>query len=65
MVGNVTEKNIFNERYEKFIKNKKMLMVGKVENKDMSVITPLANVGIISYPYVGKNNIYCAWRNCP
>ena len=60
MVGGITDKNEFKKLTDKYIKNKKMLLVGKVDNQDLPLISSIADVGVVSYPFKGKNNINCA-----
>jgi len=60
LIGNITEKEKFESISKKFIEEKRILLLGKVENKDLSSLTPIADVGIITYPFKGQNNLYCA-----
>ncbi len=60
MVGGITDKKEFKKLTDKYIKNKKMLLVGKVDNQDLAFIASIADIGVVSYPFKGKNNIYCA-----
>lgn len=34
--------------------------LGQIENRLMPYVAPLADVGIVCYPFQGQNNIYCA-----
>ena len=45
---------------ERFIKEARFDALGKIENQMLPAITPLADVGIVCYPFQGLNNIHCA-----
>jgi len=45
---------------EPFSREGRFVALGKVENQMLPAITTLADVGIVSYPFTGLNNIYCA-----
>jgi glycosyltransferase involved in cell wall biosynthesis len=45
---------------EKFEREGRLIILGRVEHKYLLSITTLADVGIITYPFHGLNNIYCA-----
>jgi len=44
----------------RFAANGRFTVLGRVENHLLPAITALADVGIVTYPYEGLNNIYCA-----
>lgn len=45
---------------ERFEREGQLKILGRVEHKYLLSITTLADVGIITYPFQGLNNIYCA-----
>ena len=38
----------------------RVLAIGRVQNTKLAAITKLCDLGIVTYPYVGLNNVYCA-----
>ncbi len=38
----------------------RLVTLGRVEHKTLPAITAIADVGIVTYPFQGLNNIYCA-----
>lgn len=45
---------------EPFEREDRFVILGRVPHCQLSAITTMADVGIVTYPYQGLNNIYCA-----
>lgn len=41
-------------------KQGRFIYMGRVKHQELQAITAIADVGIISYPHMGQNNIYCS-----
>jgi glycosyltransferase involved in cell wall biosynthesis len=45
---------------EPFEREGRFVMLGRIPHRQLSAITVMADIGIVTYPYQGLNNIYCA-----
>jgi glycosyltransferase involved in cell wall biosynthesis len=45
---------------QSLIESRRLSMLGRVPNESLRMVTALADLGIVSYPFEGLNNIYCA-----
>lgn len=42
------------------VKCGRLALLGRIEHRDLSQITAAADIGLVAYPFQGRNNIYCA-----
>lgn len=60
LVGDGPDLDKFRAEIAKSNLGERVLAIGRVQNKKLAAITKLCDLGIVTYPYVGLNNIYCA-----
>ena len=42
------------------IKSGRLVLLGRIEHRDLPQLTSAADIGLVAYPFQGQNNIYCA-----
>jgi hypothetical protein len=47
-------------RFSEHIKNGRLILTGRLMNDKLERYTRIGHVGIISYPFIGLNNLYCS-----
>ena len=60
IVGDGPALNQIKQTYRQFIYDGRLICTGRVENHLINNYTRLGDIGIISYPFDGLNNIYCS-----
>ncbi|NWN91784.1 glycosyltransferase [Marinobacter adhaerens] len=60
LVGDGPDLDALKQLGETFFREGRFTALGRVPNHLLSSITRLADVGIVTYPFEGLNNIYCA-----
>jgi len=60
IVGGGPDLELLREIGQPFEREGRLVMLGRVQHERLPSITALADVGIVTYPFQGLNNIYCS-----
>ncbi|WP_454455450.1 glycosyltransferase [Thauera phenylacetica] len=60
IAGDGPDRSVIEQRYSKLIERGSLRMLGRVSQSLLPAVTRFADVGVVTYPLQGLNNLYCA-----
>jgi glycosyltransferase involved in cell wall biosynthesis len=60
IAGDGPDRSVIERRYSRLIERGRLRMLGRVSQRLLPAVTRFADVGVVTYPLHGLNNLYCA-----